>query len=109
MIMKKITIPKFNIGEEYGLHEFDLIPLGEVIADNNLAYYMYKYRKIRKIKIYLFYNCDILSAFYTFDNNNKLLNYRGNRKFKRDLILDKIDLFCPPQYNNHTNNEIKNP
>lgn len=62
MLMRKINIPIFEIGEEYCLHEFDLIPIKEYLANNKLAYYIYRYRKIRKYKIYFFYNCDILSA-----------------------------------------------
>ena len=93
MLMKKITIPKFNIGEEYGLHEFDLIPLREVIADNNLAYYIYRYRRIKKIKIYLFYNCDILSAFCVLDINKEVLKIITKGSLKKQMILKILTNF----------------
>ncbi|AWM13253.1 hypothetical protein DI487_04820 [Flavobacterium sediminis] len=93
MLMVKLSIPLFRLGEEYELHEFDLNPLGCFLAENNFAYELYRYRKIRKYQIYLFYNCDILSAFCVFDNKENLIKIKTKRNFKKEMVLKIITKF----------------
>lgn len=91
MLMETNNYPDFKIGEEYGLHEFDLIPIGEFLANNNLAYYLYKYRKIRKLNIYLFYNCDILSAIYIISRDNRIVKIKMHKKLKKEEFAELIN------------------
>lgn len=93
MLMVRVSIPLFRLGEEYELHEFDLIPLGCFLAENNFAYELYRYRKIRKYQIYLFYNCDILSAFCVFDKSENLVKIKTKRNFNKEMVLKIITKF----------------
>ncbi len=90
MLMKNYNYPNFKIGEEYGLHEFDLIPLGEFLASNDLAYFLYRYRHIRKYKIYLFYNCDILSVIYILNRDNKIVKIKMHKKLKKREFIELL-------------------
>lgn len=84
----KNTTLRFKIGEEYELHEFDLIPLGDVKSENSFAYEVYKYRS-KEHNVYLFYNCDILSAYCFVNEEGKLMRFKAKKNLKKEE-LEKI-------------------
>lgn len=90
--MKNGGIPNFRIREEYGLHEFDLIPYWEGFAENKLFYQVYKYRRSRKFKIYLFYNCDILGAVLVICTKSEIDKIEFFQKYRKTNIQHISDI-----------------
>jgi len=96
---------KFNIGEQYEKHEFDLDWV-ETIFENNLRYEVYEYIGNNKITIFGFevqktilaYNCDFLAGIFYFIEfskypdlieklNLKIVKKIESKNFKNCVLL----------------------
>ncbi len=68
--MENIILTKFNIGDEFALHEFDLEYLETKTDKNGVDYDYYRYTSnlssIEIKQIILVYNCDVLRGVFCF-------------------------------------------
>lgn len=100
--MKKLNL-LFKIGEQFAEHEFDLDFFITLNSENGYNYEIYYYMKSsKKVKIYLAYNCDILSGVIVCiidnfseksspikveSNTKQQLNYKSIKMNEREHLL----------------------